>query len=322
MTHKINAHEANTSVNIRTQIAGMELANPTVLASGISGNTKCALKLAAIGGAGALTIKSITAHPRKGHNTPIVATFEAGMLNAVGYPNFGIDEALVEFKNLDDFRTMQPMKVPVIGSAVGKDAIEFAELVSKLSQLDFAAIEIVLSCPHTPGYGTLAGHSTPEATSKITSKCRSATEKPLFVKLSPDAPGIANVAKSAEDAGADAITAVNTMGPGMLLDIYTAKPRLSFGMGGVSGYALRPVAMRCVYDIYKKVNIPIIGTGGVYTGKHAIEMMMAGAAAVGIGTAVIDRGIDVFRKVTEEMKETLAELGIKDVKEITGLAHK
>jgi dihydroorotate dehydrogenase (NAD+) catalytic subunit len=142
----------------------------------------------------------------------------------------------------------------------------------------------------------------------------------LFVKLSPNVEAIGKIAKSAEDAGADAITAVNTMGPGMLVDIKTGKPMIGFRVGGVSGAALRPIAVRCVYDIYESVKIPIIGTGGVSSGRDAIEMIMAGASAVGIGTAVYER-IDVFKKVCNEMLDLMAELGYRDIKHMLGMAH-
>ncbi len=283
-------------------LCGISLRNPLILASGISGTTVGALRLAVAGGAGAVTIKTITKEARKGHSPPIMAAFDAGLLNAVGYPNMGIDAAEGEFKDLTS------VGAPVIGSATGKDAGEFAELVSRLDKLPFAAIELVLSCPHTPGFGTLAGHSTPEATREITAACRQVTRKPLFVKLSPNVPAIGEVAKAAQDAGADAITAVNTMGPGMLLESCSGQPQLSFGCGGVSGPALRPVALRCVYDLATAVTIPIIGTGGVSTGEHAINMLQVGASAVGVGTAVLD-DINCFTRIAQEMDAWLTKQG-------------
>jgi dihydroorotate dehydrogenase (NAD+) catalytic subunit len=205
---------------------------------------------------------------------------------------------------------------------VGQNADEFAELAERMDALPFAAIELPLSCPHTPGYGTLAGHSTPQATEEITRAVRRKTRKPVFVKLSPNVPGIADLARAAEAAGASAITAVNSMGPGMFINIEARAPVLDFKFGGVTGAALRPVALRCVYDIYAaKVRVPIIGTGGVSTGRHAIEMIMAGATAVGIGSAAWERGVEVFGLVAAEMADWMRNNGVRTIKEIIGVAH-
>ena len=303
------------ALDLSVNLCGLKLSNPTILASGIAGISKASISYAAKNGAAAVTIKSITAEKRKGHPAPIILTYEGGMLNSVGYSNPGIDNIADEFSDLSS------VGVPVIGSITGRNVDEFVMLAEKIDKMDFAAMEIVLSCPHTPGYGTMAGQSTPEITQEITASVRKKTKKPLFVKLSPNVMAISDIAKAAEKAGADAITAVNTSGPGMLIDIKTAKPILGGKIGGLSGDALRPVAVRCVYDIYKAVKIPIIGTGGIMTGEHAIEMVMAGATAVGIGTAVYYRGIDVFEKVTAEVQQFMEENGYGTIKEMVGVAH-
>jgi dihydroorotate dehydrogenase (NAD+) catalytic subunit len=168
----------------------------------------------------------------------------------------------------------------------------------------------------------MAGQSTPEATFEITSAVRKVTKKPLFIKVSPNVPAIAEVARAAENAGADAITAVNSMGPGMLINIEARRPMLGFKMGGVTGTALRPVAVRCVYDIYQAVKIPIIGTGGISTGRDAIEMMMAGATAVGVGSAVYAGGPEVFGRIAREMEEWMTANSIGDVRALVGAAHR
>ena len=302
--------------DLAINLCGIPLKNPTLLASGVLGTTKALIRRVARAGAGAVTIKSISAQPRGGHPNPTILTFEAGMINAVGYSNPGIEEALVEFASLDD------VGAPVIASVIGTTAEEFARVAERIAALPFAAIELPLSCPHTPGYGTLAGQSTPEATFEITSAVRKVTKKPIFVKVSPNVPAIGEVARAAERAGADAITAVNSMGPGMLINIEARKPMLGFKMGGVTGAALRPIATRCVYDIYRAVKVPIIGTGGISTGRHAVEMMMAGATAVGIGSAACEGGIEVFGKVAREMDEWMTANGINDVKELIGAAHR
>ena len=296
-------------------LCGIKLRNPTILASGILGVSKASLANVARQGAGAVTIKSITKEPRTGHKNPIIITFEAGMLNAVGYSNPGLEEAKKEFSDLKD------VPAPVIASIVAKDAEEYGFMVENFLTDEFAAVEIPLSCPHTPGFGTLAGHSTPEATFDITKAVKNKTKLPVFVKISPNVPAIGELAKAAEKAGADAITAVNTAGPGMVIDIKSAKPILSFKCGGVSGPALRPIAVRCVYDVYEAVKIPIIGTGGISNGRDAIEMIMAGATAVGIGSAIYYRGVDVFSKVSKEIEEFMKENNYKNIKEMIGAAH-
>jgi dihydroorotate dehydrogenase (NAD+) catalytic subunit len=168
----------------------------------------------------------------------------------------------------------------------------------------------------------MAGHGTPEATYEMTKTVKKNTKLPLIVKVSPNVMNLGEIVKAAEKAGADVINAVNTLGPGMGIDIKTGKPILDFKVGGLSGPALRPIAVRCVYDIYKSVKIPIIGVGGVTTGNDAIEMMMAGASAVGIGTGVYYRGIDIFKKVCNEIEEFMKTHNYSDLKEIIGMAHK
>ncbi|MDE1890515.1 MAG: dihydroorotate dehydrogenase [Planctomycetota bacterium] len=302
-------------MKLSVNVCNIRLSNPTILASGILGTTKALLKRVAESGAGAVTIKSVSTEPREGHKNPTVITFDAGMLNAVGYSNPGVVVAAKEFASLQD------VGVPVIASVIGTQKEDFVRVVAGLSGSEFSAIEIPLSCPHTPGFGLLAGQGTPQATFDITSAVRKETELPIFVKLSPNIPEICAVAKAAEDAGANAITAVNSMGPGMIINIEAQKPILSFKVGGVTGDALRPIAVRCVYDLYKAVKIPIIGVGGISTGRHAIEMIMAGASAVGIGTGVYYRGIEVFKRVCEEMTLWMEENGFDDVNKIRGVAH-
>ncbi|MDI6760635.1 MAG: dihydroorotate dehydrogenase [Candidatus Brocadiaceae bacterium] len=303
------------AVDLSTELCGVRLQNPTVLASGILGTSKGLLKSVARAGAGAVTIKSLSLEPLPGHNNPIVVGFEAGMLNAVGYANPGIKEGAKEFSNLKE------VGVPVIASIIGRGVGDFMKVLEGLWGLDFAAVEVSLSCPHTPGYGMMAGQNTPEATKEIVSAVRKGTELPLLVKLSPNIPEIGRVARAAEEAGADGITAVNTLGPGMLINIEARQPILDFKVGGVSGPALRPIALRCVYDIYKTVKIPILGVGGISAGRHAVEMLMAGASAVGIGTAVYSQGIEVFGKVCQEMGEWMEANGCRSVKELIGAAH-
>lgn len=296
-------------------LTGISLRNPTILASGILGVTKASLRSVGQHGAGAATIKSISREERTGHPGPNLITYEGGMLNAVGYSNPGVALAKEEFADLGD------VGIPVIASVIGTTAEDFVSVAREFLPGQFVAVEIPLSCPHTPGFGTMAGQQTPEATYEITKAVKDATALPVWVKLSPNSENIGNVAKAAERAGADAITAVNTMGPGMIIDVATRTPVLGFGRGGVSGAALRPIAVQAVWDIYESVKIPIIGTGGVETGRDAMEMLLVGASAVGIGTGVLNRGVDVFRKVCDELTALMDQYGYATVADIVGKAH-
>ena len=295
-------------------LTGIKLKNPTILASGFLGVTKASLKNIINHGAGGVVTKSISPQPREGHKAPIIVTYEAGMLNAVGYSNPGADKAKEEFSKIKE------IGAPAILSIIGQAVDDFKTVWEKLRDCGFGAIEIPLSCPHTPGYGTMGGQHTPEMAEKITRAIKEAADVPVYIKLSPNE-NIVPVAKAAEAAGADAIVAGNSMGPGMIIDIKTKTPILGFGMGGVSGPALRPIAVRCVFDLYKTVKIPIIGCGGVGSGRDLIEMMMAGAAAVELGTAIYERGPGVFKKICDEAETFLIENGYGSIKEVIGLAH-
>jgi len=301
---------------IEIKLFGKRWKNPTVLASGVLSTTLKSLERVAEEGAGAVTTKSLTIEERKGHQGPNIVEVECGLLNAMGYPNPGIDEGIKEFSNWK-------REEPLIISIAGKDKEEFARLAEKIEESGFrpTAIEAAISCPHTPGYGLMADQSGPDSVSKITRAIKEKTKIPLIIKLSPSAPGEVAAAKAAEEAGADAINMGNTIGPGMKIDIERKKPILGFGRGGLSGPAIKPITMRCVYDIYDAVNIPIIATGGVVTGEDAIEYVMAGASAIGIGTGAYYRTPKVFKKVASEMAEWLMEHGYKNVEEIRGAAH-
>ncbi len=302
-------------IDLSVDLGGIKLKNPTILASGVLGLDVAVLRRVTQGGAGAVTIKSLTSSPRKGHNNPILIEAAQGVfMNAVGYANKGIEHGVEEFKKWDG-------DTPLIGSIVASDADEFARLTEKIQEAPIDALEIVLSCPHTPGYGLLAGQGSPEATAAITKAVRNKTKLPLSVKLSPSIPAIGEVAKAAESAGADIINMGNTVGPGMRIDINRASPTLAFKIGGMSGPAIKPITIRSVYDLYQAVKIPIIATGGIMTGEDAIEAVMAGATAVGIGTGIYYRGLYVFKKVCEEIEEWIKKNKYKNLISLKGIAH-
>lgn len=300
---------------LETSICGIHMKNPTVLAAGVLGVSKEYCHELVKNGVGMITIKSISRLPQTGHHSPCVISYGPGLINAVGYPNPGIEEALTEFSDLSD------ISVPVCANIIGKNIDDFDYMSKHFLPYDFAAVELALSCPHTPGYGMLAGQHTPEATYETVSVVRKNTDLPIIVKLTPNVGDIVSLAKAAEAAGADAISACNSVGPGMVINIDSSEPVLDFSYGGLSGPAIKPIAIRCVYEIYEQVKLPIIGIGGITTGRDAIEMMMAGATAVGIGSAVYYRGVDVFQKINTEIAEWLVENNYSSVKDIIGKAH-
>jgi len=287
-----------------------------MLASGIWGVSKESIGRVLAAGAGGAVIKSISREPREGHPNPAVIQHGDYLINAIGYANQGMEDARMEFSEL------KKLKRPVIASAIGKTPEDFALVVGHLTEgNDFSAVELPLSCPHTPGYGTLAGQTTPDNTYRITAAVRDVTKLPLFIKLSPNSEGIGEAAKAAQEAGADGITMGNSLGPGMRINIETRRPVMGFGLGGVSGPAIFPVLLRCVSDVYKAVDIPVIGCGGVSSGKDAIEMMMAGAHAVQLGSAIYYHGLEVFGDALQEMRQWMGQNGYSSVKRLIGAVH-
>jgi dihydroorotate dehydrogenase (NAD+) catalytic subunit len=303
---------------LESKFFSKKIKNPILLASGILGMTKASLETACVNGCGGVIAKSLTLEPRKGHEGPNIVETETGILNAMGYPNPGINLGLAEFGGWK-------REEALVISIVGKDAKEFSLLAEKVEEsrksLGATAIEAVISCPHTPGYGTMAGQGTPESVSDITRAIREKTKMPLIIKLSPSIPGEGKAALAAADAGADAINMGNSLGPGMKIDLQREKPILGFGVGGLTGPAIKPIIIRSVYDIYKAVDIPIIGTGGITYGADAIEMMMAGASWVSVGSAVYYRGPAVFNDIAKEMKAWMEKNGYSKVNDIIGVAH-
>ena len=293
-------------------LCGVKLRNPTILASGILGVTKESIDRIGKSGAGAVTLKSLCHEERKGNPNPTMFGYDNVFLNAVGLPGQGIDNAIKDFGRLNN------LSVPVIGSIYGYKIGQFGQVAKKMASLKPALIEVDISCPHMD-YGK-PYYADAGLTAKVTKEVKKNAKMPVSIKLSPNVYDIKEIAHAAEEAGADAITAINTA-TGMAIDIDAKKPILANKIGGISGPALKPIAVRCVYEIFEEVKIPIIGTGGVTYGKDAIEMIMAGATAVGIGTAVYYRGIDVFRKVCNEMEEWMKKNKVKSLDEIRGAAH-
>ncbi len=302
-------------MEVSTELAGIRLNNPTVLASGVLGVTASALKRVAESGAAAVSTKSIGPEKRAGHDNPVVVELDFGLLNAVGLSCPDPKESIDELR-----RAVESVDAPVIASFYGKNVSEYGYMAEYLSKAGPALLEANISCPNVAEFGKPFGSSAQTA-GEITRAVRKATDLPVIMKLSPNVVDIREVAVEVEKNGADVICAINTLGPGMKIDVFSSKPVLSNKSGGLSGSCIKPVAVRCVYEIYESVDIPVLGVGGVNSGLDAVEMLMAGACAVGIGTAVWHRGVDVFSKVSAEIEDFMKENGYSNLGELIGKAH-
>lgn len=296
-------------------LAGLKLANPTMLASGILGYTTETFESISEGGAGAIVTKSVGLKPRSGYVNPTVVQASCGLVNAMGLPNPGMDEFAHEIR-----RAKTVLKVPLIASVYGYSEDEYALLAEKAVNAGADALELNVSCPHVKQTGSEIGQS-PEILAATVKKAKVAVDKPVIVKLSPNVTSIAGLGEVAAKAGADALTAINTL-KAMVIDVETGMPILSNRVGGLSGPAVKPVALRCVYDLFEQVKIPIIGCGGVAGWRDAVEFLLAGASAVQIGTAIAAEGPKVFSTITRGLSVYLRKKGFKDVNEIVGLSHR
>jgi len=302
------------SSRLAIEIAGLKLANPTMLASGILGLSGLTLKRVVDAGAGAVVTKSVGLEPREGYPNPTVVQAECGLLNAVGLPNPGVHYFS------EEIREAKELGVPIIVSVYGFSSEEFAEAARVAVEAGADAIELNVSCPHVEKTGAEIGQS-PRLVAEIVKKVKGRVDKPVFAKLTPNVADIAKVAKAAAEAGADAIATINTV-RAMTIDVETTRPILANKIGGLSGTAIKPIAVRCVYEVYREVDVPVIGCGGISTWRDAVEFMLAGASAVQIGTAIAFNGLDVFKSVTKGVDAYLKKRGFRSVKEIVGLSHR
>lgn len=306
-------------MNLSQTLLGVSFENPTILASGIMGITAASWRLVAENGAGGITTKSLWPKEHSGNPNPTIISTEHWMLNAVGVPDAGPEKAREE---IGDF--LRDRQIPLIANIIGLTASDFAGIAAKISPLKPDFIEVNLSTPtFLKLRGKLFAEDEGEAAAILKAVRKEAGTIPIFAKLTPNVPNIGHIAAACIAAGADGITAINTAGPGMAIDLRSRMPILAAHKGGLSGPALKPIAVRCVAEVYEATGgkVPIIGTGGIYTGEDAIEMMLAGASLVGIGTAVGDRGIDVFAKICDEMQLWCTNEGIDDISSLVGGMH-
>lgn len=281
------------------------------MASGILGVTRSIINRVAASGADVIVTKSIGLTPRTGHPGPIITHSHGGLINAVGLTNPGIDNFAEELGNLREF------EVPIVLSIFGSTIEEISAVAEKAGDLNPDAIELNLSCPHAQ-IGQIA-HD-PKMTFEFVKAVRDIVDCPLFAKITPNASDYVSVGIAAEQAGADAVVAINTL-RAMKIDINQRRPVLGNMIGGMSGPPVFPVAVRCVYDLHGALSIPIIGVGGVTSWMDAVEMHLAGASAIQIGTALLN-GTNVFSEIKRGVQEYLDQQGFTSVQEIIGAARR
>ena len=303
-------------VNLSVNLAGVELKNPIIPASGTFGYGREYAELYDLNVLGSFSWKGTTGEARLGNPQPRIAEMTGGMLNAVGLQNPGID-AVIEKEVPNIAKIFQG---PVIANVGGFSIDEYAENCRKLEDVEQVKIlEVNISCPNVHAGGRNFGCD-PKAAAEVTKAVKAATSKPVFMKLTPNVTDIAEIAKACEDAGADGVCLINTL-LGMRIDLKSRKPIIANRTGGVSGPAVFPIALRMVWDVYEAVNIPIIGCGGISSAENAAEMMLAGATAVEVGAANLK---DPFacKTMVEKLPAVCERMGVEKIAELTGAAHR
>ena len=302
-------------VNTAVTLCGIRLDNPIIPASGTFGYGYEFAQLYDINMLGTFSFKGTTRQPRFGNPTPRIEEYDGGLLNAVGLQNPGADAVIAE----ELPRLRQVFHKPVMANVSGFSVEEYAETCALLAaQEQVGWLEVNISCPNVHGGGAAFG-ADPKAAAEVTRAVRAVTDKPLILKLSPTAADIAAVARACQDAGADGVSLINTL-PGMRIDLKRRAPLLANGTGGMSGPAMLPLAVRMVYQVYQAVEIPIVGMGGVSRAEDVLELMLAGATAVGVGAANLVEPY-ACRDIIETLPDVMLRYGIHDLNDIIGGAH-
>jgi len=298
---------------LSVQIGPINLRNPTMLASGITGISQDIFEKLYSHDIGAVVTKSISVRPMRGYPNPTVVPLGNGTyLNAVGLSNPGVRAFSHEIS--------KNRNVPIIVSLVGSSETDFPKMISRLDSLNIIGYEINLSCPHVSKMGMEVGDD-PEVVSSMVKTIKRHTRKPISVKIGIGRIDVVDMAKTAVDAGAEIITAINTV-RAMKIDFQSMVPVLSNRIGGLSGKAIKPIGIRCVYEISKRLNVPVIGCGGIFSWEDVIEYLLAGASAVQLGSVLATRNHSLFRKINNELKNYLNKKGLKNIAEVRGLAHR
>jgi len=308
--------------DLAVTLAGVKLRNPTVLASGILGLSQEVFGRIAESGIGAITTKSCSLKPRPGYHNPTIVDWGEGLINAVGLSNPGVEVMVEEIREAR--KQLKPLGVPIIASIFADTVYDFGTVARYVSEAEPDLIEVNISCPNLDARFEQMFAASPYVSAQVTRRVKASTRIPILVKLSPNVESIAAVAKEVVTAGADGLTVINSLGPGIVIDIESGYPVLANRWGGVSGPAIRPIAVKCVRDVAQAVpGVPIVGTGGVTTARDAIEMLLVGSTAVGIGSAINWRGLDVFQEVAEGVAEYMRRHTHAAIAEFRGkaLAH-
>lgn len=303
-------------MNMEVEIAGLVLRSPLMVASGVLGSSVSMIRaVSTIPSVGAVVTKTVTHSPRTGYENPTVVDLGYGFLNAMGLPNPGYSDYRVELEQIR--RDLEIPLIVSIGPSNEKEAEDMAKELDSVSD----GFEVNLSCPHVEKLGLEVGSDVSRVRS-IVKAVRGSTGKPVLVKISPNVTDFVELARNAVEAGADAVTAINTV-RGMAIDVNAMRPVLANLYGGLSGKAIHPVAVRIVFELYEKIKTPIVGCGGVYDWKDAVELILAGATALQVGSAIgqSQRGLKVFNDIEEGVRRFLVSKGFNSVKQLTGLAH-
>ncbi|MFC7320384.1 dihydroorotate dehydrogenase [Halobacillus campisalis] len=300
-------------IDTTVKLPGIHMKNPIMPASGCFGFGKEFSQFYDLSLLGAIIIKASTGERRFGNQTPRVAETSSGMLNAIGLQNPGVDGVIA-----DELPFLYPYKTPIIANVAGSTLEEYSLVAEKLSKSGVHALEINISCPNVKEGGVQFG-TDPELAYEVTKQVKKVSSLPVYIKLSPNVTDIVGLAKAVEKAGADGLSMINTL-TGMRIDPHTRKPIIANQTGGLSGPAIKPVAIRMIHQVYQEVDLPIIGMGGIETTDDIVEYLLAGASAVAIGSANF-KNPNICKELIHELPETLQKFGFNSVKEAVGGAH-
>lgn len=301
----------NSAIDLKVKIASVEFSNPVITASGTFGYGEEFSKYCNLDKIGGFVTKGLSLKPRAGNRTPRIVETAGGMLNAIGLQNVGVD-AFID-KKMPFIKTLS---TKAIANFFGNTVEEYAEMACRLGEIkELSALEINISCPNVKHGGIVFG-TDPQSAATVVAACRKATSKPLLVKLSPNVTDIVCMAKACEDAGADALSLINTL-TGMAIDLKKRKPLLANITGGFSGPAIKPIALRMVWQVAKAVKLPIIGIGGIMSAEDALEFILAGATAVQVGTASFINP-SAAEDIAVGIENWLKENGVKSIKDLIG----
>jgi dihydroorotate dehydrogenase (NAD+) catalytic subunit len=305
-------------VDLSTTLCGVHLPNPTVLASGILGLTHDVMGRVARCGAGAVTTKSCSLQPRPGYPNPVVLDWGWGLINAVGLSNPGVEVMVEEIRAARE--QLAPLGVPIIASIFAETIYDFGTVARFISEAEPDLIEVNISCPNIDDRYRQMFAANPYVAAQVIRQVKQNTDIPALVKLSPNVTDITEIAQAVVEEGADGITAINSLGPGLILDVELVRPVLAHGTGGLSGPGVRPIAVRCVRDICRAVDVPVLAVGGVTSGRDVVEMLLVGATAVGMGSAVYYAELEAFQRAGDEVRAYMTRHGHRTLADFRGRA--